>query len=35
MKLTKLGVVAVGHLTIGNPMGQIPSYAEALKMTSS
>lgn len=29
-KLADLGVVAQGHLAIGNPMMQIPSFAKAL-----
>lgn len=29
-KLANLGVVAQGHLAIGNPMMQIPSFAKAL-----
>jgi nucleotide-binding universal stress UspA family protein len=31
-KLAELGVVAVGHLAIGNPMNQIPAFAQALKI---
>lgn len=31
-RLAALGVVAIGHLAIGNPMNQIPSFAESLKI---
>jgi len=31
-RLASLGVVAQGHLAIGNPMMQIPSFAEALNI---
>src|SRR5579875_3848690 len=31
-KLASLGVVAQGHLAIGNPMTQIPSVAKALEV---
>ena len=31
-KLAQLGVVASGHFAIGNPMNQIPRFAEELKI---
>ncbi|SAL77550.1 universal stress protein [Caballeronia telluris] len=31
-RLAELGVVAIGHLAIGNPMNQIPAFAETLKV---
>src|SRR6476646_11143892 len=31
-RLAELGVVAIGHLAIGNPMNQIPAFAKTLKV---
>jgi nucleotide-binding universal stress UspA family protein len=31
-KLAQLGVIASGHFAIGNPMSQIPRFAEELRI---